>query len=129
MNRKSLVFGLALIFIIGSTGILSAHFEDMSGTWAGTTVINGMDETLTLVLKKNGDTYTGNVTDSAGFSNETEIESVEIDENQLSFSFKIDTGGTYMTINVTLEISGNEMTGEWTSDDGGYGPIKLEKNK
>lgn len=127
MKQKSLILGLVLMLTIGSTGILLAHSEDLSGTWAGTTVINGMDETLTLVLKKNEDTYTGNVTDSAGFSSETEIESVEIKDNQLSFSFEIDTGGAFMTVYVTLEISGNEMTGEWTSDDGGYGPIELEK--
>lgn len=127
MNYKSLIFGLAAALILGNTGFLFAHAEDLSGTWAGTTVINGMDETLTLVLKKNGDTYTGNVTDSAGFSNETEIESIKIEGDQLSFTFPIDTGGTYITIYVTLEVSENEMTGEWTSDDGGSGPVELEK--
>lgn len=127
MNREPIILVLVLMLIIGSTGILLAHSEDLSGTWSGTTVINGMDETLTLVLKKNGDTYIGHVTDSAGFSNETEIESVEIDNNQLSFSFNIDTGGAYMAINVTLEVAGNEMTGEWISDDGGSGPIELKK--
>ena len=127
MKQKSTIIGLALLFIIGNTGILLAHTDDLSGTWDGTTVINGMDETLTLVLKKSGDTYTGTVTDSAGFSNETEIKSIKIEGDQLSFTFPIDTGGSYMTINVTLEISGNEMTGEWTSDDGGSGPIELEK--
>lgn len=127
MKHKSLILGLTLAFIMGSTGILIAFSEDLSGTWSGNTMINGMEETLTLVLKKNGDTYTGKVTDSAGFSNETEIESVKIENNQLTFTFPIDTGGAYMTIYVTLEVSKNEMTGEWTSDDGGSGPIELKK--
>jgi len=127
MTHKSLILGLTLVFILGSTGILIAFSEDLSGSWSGSTVINGMDETLTLVLKKSDDNYTGMVTDSAGFSNETEIESVKFENNQLSFTFPIDTGGAYMTIYVTLEVSKNEMTGEWTSDDGGSGPIKLKK--
>lgn len=105
MKRKSLILGLTFAFIMGSTGILTAFSEDLSGTWGGSTVINGMDETLTLVLKKSGTTYTGTVTDSAGFSNETEIKSVKIEGYQLSFTFPIDTGGAYMTIYVTLEVS------------------------
>jgi hypothetical protein len=127
MNRRSLILGLALALILGNTGFLLAHAKDLSGTWKGNTIINGMEETLTLVLKKSGESYTGTVTDSAGFSNETEIESVEVEGEQLRFTFPIDTGGAYMTINITLTVSGNEMTGEWTSDDGGSGPIELKK--
>ena len=123
--KKSIVVVILSVVLL-ATLVFSAQ-ANLSGTWKGTTIINEMDEILTLILKQTDKDITGTVTDSAGYSNETEIESVEFADSTLRFSFQIDTGSEYLTVSITLKVEGNTMTGDWESSDGGSGPIELKK--
>ena len=123
--KKTLLPVILSIFLLAV--LVLAAKVDLSGTWKGTTVINELDETLTLILKQTGKDITGIVTDSAGYSNETDIESVKFEDNTLHFNFQVDTGSEYLVISITLKVEGNTMVGDWQSADGNSGPIEMKK--
>jgi hypothetical protein len=121
---KKLAILFVFILLVLFTGFTFAGKEDLSGTWVGSTEVDGMEVELTLVLQKKGNEYTGTINDSAGFSQDTEIESVKLEGNDLSFTFPVETG---VEIAVQLKIDGSKMTGSWESDDGNYGEIEMNK--
>ena len=69
--------------------MLPGQDQDLSGTWIGSTDIPNREDrdNLTLVLKKDGASYTGNITDSMGMLNATVLEKVKLEKDTLSFEF------------------------------------------
>jgi hypothetical protein len=108
-------------------GPILASDTDLSGTWVGATEVEGYEHTATLVLKKSNGSYTGTVTDSGGYSQDTEIHSVTLQDNELSFSFQVTTPEGSMEVEMKLQIEGKKMTGNWYGEDGSSGPVELEK--
>lgn len=126
-NHKQFQVGLVFLSLF-VFALSAASATDLSGTWVGEIDIPdyGIDE-ITLVLKKDGSSYTGTIVDTLGFWPEgSEIEDVEIDGNLLTFSTNIMNGSMLIIFRLTVE--GDKMTGEVENATmGGSVPITLEK--
>jgi hypothetical protein len=108
-----------------------AKQADISGTWEGTAEVpDAVDlDKLTMVLEKDGDSYSGTLTDTVGYANKTNLENVDFAEGKLSFSFQIFDGTSFQTIYVVLTVEGDKMSGSWENDQGESGNILLERAK
>ena len=118
---------LVIILVLLLAAFTFAAGADLSGTWKGDTEVDGAAVDLTLVLKKAGPSYSGTITDSAGYSDNAEIADVKLDGNRLSFSFMINNGVENLAVQVALEVDESTMKGNWESEDGNYGSINMEK--
>lgn len=127
MLQESKMKTWIMILMLLLAGPILAADADLSGTWSGTTEVEGYDVTATLVLKKSNGSYTGTVTDSGGYTQDAEIYSVKLHENELSFSFQVTTPDGSMEVEMKLQIEGKKMTGSWYGEDGSSGPVELEK--
>lgn len=99
---------------------------DPNGKWSYTTETPQGNSTGVIVIKNEGGTYTGTITNSMG-DRETELKSISVDGNQLSFSFGFDAGGGSMTIEVSLIIDGTDFEG--TMSVGQYGSFPMKGSK
>ena len=118
-------FLFTLSFLVGlSQGL------DLSGTWKGTTAIpdsQDVDE-ITLILTKTTEGYKGTISDSFGFAQNEEIEDIEFEDNNFSFSFTIFNGEEYMRVFMNLTIdSEDSLSGYWELEDGSSSSIELKK--
>jgi hypothetical protein len=118
---------LVIILVLLLAAFTFAAGADLSGTWEGDTEVDGAAVDLILVLKKAGPSYSGTITDSAGYSDNSEIGNVKLEGNQLSFTFMIFNGSENMAVYVEVEVVGSAMKGNWESEDGNSGSVKLEK--
>ncbi|MCJ7580271.1 MAG: hypothetical protein MUP98_07025 [Candidatus Aminicenantes bacterium] len=119
------IFMIVLAALLVTVFVFSGTVE-LAGTWKGTTEADGNSVDLTLVLKKDADVYSGNIT-APGYADNAEIKDVEFVDNKLKFSFTVYNGSEYLEIKVNLSVSENRMTGGWDSEDGDYGTIIIEK--
>jgi hypothetical protein len=129
--KKGAFLALMTVALIFSASPVLSQSLDLSGTWVGETVVSsdGDKDQVTLVLTKEGESYSGNVTDSMGMANESPLEKVEFKDNTLTAEFVIFNGEEYVRISMTLEVKGERLVGEWQSDDGETGPLDLERKK
>ena len=122
---------LAAIFILLSVLISatsSSIAEDFSGTWLGKTEIPsaGPDE-MTLVLKKEKDTYTGTIVDTLEIiAPDTPIQSVSVEDNLIHFSFPLIDEAI---VSCELIREGDQLIGGWTHPSGSSGSLSFEKKK
>jgi hypothetical protein len=123
-----IVLALAAVFM---AGLLFAQQADFSGTWTGETVIpNVLDkDQVTLVLKKEGGTYSGTVTDSMGMAVESPLENVEFKEGTLAAEFVIFNGTENVRIYFTLKVTGDRLVGYWSDGNTDEGPLDLGRKK
>jgi hypothetical protein len=82
-----------------------------------------------LVLKKDGDSYTGTMTDSFGYANQAVLKGVKFEKDALSFYFLISTGEQDMRVDASLKLSGGKLVGTWSSEGGDSGSFELERKK
>lgn len=102
--------------------------SDLSGTWVGSTYIpDSGDDQVTLVLKKEGEAYSGTVSDSMGMANEAKLENGHFLDGTLTAEFTIFNGSDYMKIKLTLKLSGDLLVGNWESADGETGNLELKR--
>jgi hypothetical protein len=129
--KKGAFLALMTVALIFSASPVLSQSLDLSGTWVGETVVSsdGDKDQVTLVLTKEGESYSGNVTDSMGMANESPLEKVEFKDNTLTAEFVIFNGEEYVRISMTLEVKGERLVGEWQSEDGETGPLDLERKK
>lgn len=130
MKRISSLLALFALLAF-SCGISFSQQVDLSGTWVGSTEVPDAIEPdkLTMVLKKEEGKYSGTITDSMGMLNNTELEDVEFEDNTFSCNFQVYTGEEYLTVYVTLTVTGDKMSGHWETDDGSSAPIEMERKK
>ena len=126
MKKHSRILALA----VGNLIFLGAMFAavDFSGTWLGKTNLPhyGADE-LTLVLKKEKDSYTGMVVDTLEIiAPDTPIQNAEVEGNVITLMFPL-VDGAMLSCNLTLE--GEKMNGYWSHPAGARGIIVFEKKK
>jgi len=103
---------------------------DLTGTWTGSLDTGNMGvDTLTLVLKKAGQSYAGTINDSLGLiDKDTAIAEVKLAGNEFSFAFKA-MGGA-MEFAMKLTVNGDKMTGELMNKTAGQGaPIEFVRKK
>jgi hypothetical protein len=119
------------MFLIPTIGMLPGQDQDLSGTWIGSTTIPNREErdNLTLVLKKDGSSYTGNITDSMGMLNATVLEKVKLEKDTLSFEFLAVTESAAIRVRSTLKVSGDKLVGSWASEQGDTGALEMVRKK
>lgn len=126
---KRLVF--LFLLMIGVAFALSPLFgqdPDLSGTWVGTTFVpDSGDDQVTLVLKKEGETYSGTVSDSMGMAVDSKLENGKFADGTLTADFTIFNGSDYMKIKFTLKPSGELLVGNWESAEGETGNLELKR--
>jgi len=122
---------LLMIFLIAAIGSLPGQDQDLSGTWLGSTVIPNMEEkdNLTLVLKKDGSSYTGTITDSMGMLNAAVLEKVKLEKDTLSFEFLAVTESVEIRIKSTLKASKDKLVGSWESEQGDTAALEMVRKK
>lgn len=130
MKKLASILATTAFMLALSSGFALCLADDISGTWVGETEIpdQGTDE-LTMVLEKEGDTYTAILSDSLGMLVDTECEDLEYEDNVLTFNFTIYDGYSSMIVYITLNVDGNTMTGEWETEEGDTGTINMEKKE
>jgi len=130
MKKRVYSILLAAALAISASPAFSQSL-DLSGTWVGQTVIPDVadKDQVTLVLAKEGESYSGSVTDSMGLANESPLEKVEFKDNTLTAEFVIFNGEENVRIYMTLTVKGERLVGEWQSEDGDTGPLDLERKK
>jgi hypothetical protein len=126
---KKLIFPLilaaALVFCLGT---LFGQETDLSGTWEGTTYVpDAGDDQITLVLRKDGETYSGTLSDSMGLAVESKLENVQFKEGILKAEFVIFNGDDYVRISLTLKVSGEMLVGNWADPGGETGTLELKR--
>jgi len=102
--------------------------SDLTGTWVGSTYIaDSGDDQVTLVLQKEGEAYSGTVSDSMGMANEAKLENGKFVNGTLTGEFTIFNGSDYMKIKLTLKLNGELLVGNWESADGESGSLELKR--
>lgn len=126
---KKIVFlvflSIALAFALSP---LFGQESDLTGTWEGTTYVpDAGDDRVTLVLRKEGETYSGTVTDSMELANESKLEYAKFVDGTLTAEFTIFNGSDYVRIKLTLKVSGELLVGHWEDPDGETGNLELKR--
>ena len=126
---KRLVFLFLLtVGLAFALGPLFGQESDLTGTWEGTTYVpDAGDDQVTLVLRKEGEAYSGTVSDSMGMANEAKLENGKLVGGTLTAEFTIFNGSDYMKIKLTLKLSGDLLVGNWESADGETGNLELKR--
>ncbi|MGB7294857.1 MAG: hypothetical protein WBC70_04645 [Candidatus Aminicenantales bacterium] len=126
---KKLIFLLilttALAFCLGT---LFGQEADLTGTWEGTTYVpDSGDDRVTLTLRKEGETYSGTVSDSMELAVESKLENVQFEDGTLKAEFVIFNGSDYVRISLTLKVSGEMLVGHWADPGGETGTLEMKR--
>jgi len=126
--RKSIFLFLLTATLAFAVGLLFGQETDLTGTWEGTTYVpDAGDDRITLVLKKEGETYSGTVTDSMQLANESKLENAKFAEGTLTAEFIIFNGSDYVKISLTLKVNGELLAGNWEDPGGETGSLELKR--
>ena len=130
MKRVTIFVLVAVVATLGA-GMLLGQNTDLSGTWVGETMVpNSTDKDgLSLVLKKDGASYSGTMTDSMGMVNGVSLESVKFENGTLSFKFNAGPADQAMRISTTLKLANDKLVGSWVDDQGDTGALELVRKK
>jgi len=128
MNKAILPALLTLASAFSAAPLLS-QTQDLSGTWVGETVVpNAVDkDQVTLVLKKDADSYSGTVTDSMRLANESVLENVKFENETLTAEFMIFNGSENVRIWMTLKVTDEKLIGSWQDGGDSTGPLELSR--
>jgi hypothetical protein len=126
---KKLIFVvLVTAAILLALGPLFGQETDLTGTWEGTTYVAGAgDDQVTMVLKKEGETYSGTFTDSMQMAQESKLENVKFADGTLTAEFMIFNGSEYIRISLLLKFGGGALVGSWSEPSGGTGTLELKR--
>jgi len=114
MNKPKATLGFLALLGLVVLAAPSSPAVDLTGTWTGSTVLNngqGATLELTLVLKKERQSYAGTINDSLGLiDKDTAITDVKLAGNEFGFSIKVMGGAIELAGNFT--VTGDKMTGK-----------------
>jgi len=126
--KKLIFFFLLTVGLAFALGPLLGQESDLTGTWEGSTYVpDSGDDQVTLVLQKEGEAYSGTITDSMGLANESALENAQYVDGTLTADFMIFNGSEYLKIKLTLNLSGELLVGNWESEDGNTGSLELKR--
>lgn len=120
--KKQVTAVLSMIILLGSLPVLLQAEMNLTGTWEGSTYVEGpgIDLFLTLVLEHKDNTITGKINDDMGYI-DSEISEVTLEGNKLTFKAVAMTPDGDIPMTFKMEVGENEMTGEWNAGDMAYG--------
>jgi hypothetical protein len=99
---------------------------EIPGTWTVTADVPQGKNVETLIIKKDGDTYTGTIS-GGRLTQSTPLDRIELDGNTLKYSYTVPLGGQTIKAEVDATIDGNTFKGTVTA--GSYGSFPLEGKK
>jgi hypothetical protein len=113
------------------TGLCGAQDADLSGTWVGSTAVPDQAERdqITLVLKKEGNAYSGVISDSLALILQAPLRDVKFTNGTLTFTFTANADEHEVRVVTTLKYTGEKLAGAWIADDGDTGVFDLERKK
>ncbi len=100
---------------------------DPNGTWSYTTETPQGTSTGVIKIKNEGGSYSGTITSSMS-GLETELNSIAVDGNSMTFAFGFNAGGGTMNIDVSLTIDGSDFEGTMSVGSFGSFPMKGSKD-
>lgn len=110
------MFSMALAVVVcGPAG--AADKVDPVGTWKCEYEIGGMKRTSTLTIKKDGDKVAGTM--SWPDQKETNVKDLKLKDGTLTFSAVRKLMGNSITVEYTLTIDGDKLSGKGAADFGG----------
>jgi hypothetical protein len=120
--------GLITYLVVFLPVISFGQEVDLTGTWIGSTEVpdQGTDE-MTLVIQKEEGEYAATISDTLGMLQDTECEDFEFKDGTLSFTLTIFDGYESMTVWISLDVDGDNMSGYWEVADGTQGAIAFER--
>jgi hypothetical protein len=89
---------------------------DVSGAWNMTVELPGQSVPVTLILKQEGEKLSGSV--QSGFFGTAQIRNGSVTGDSFSFDVTIAVGGQNMDVAFTGKVSGNQISGAATSQQG-----------
>jgi hypothetical protein len=128
MRKVSTLIVLSSFVLMLFPMVLLCQEEDITGTWVGKTYVPDQGEDgLTLIIEKAEGEYKLTISDDFGMVPGLEASDVSYEDGTLSFNFNIFDGYQDMTVWITLEVSGDQMSGYWETADGMRDSIEMEK--
>ena len=119
INKILVIISLAAA-VFSFNFYLAAADADIVGTWKGTSQLSITEDPndITMIIEKGEKGYSGNITDSFGYLNETPMENIELNSDTLRFTFYVEDEG--VIINNIIIVDKDEMEGEL---EGGGGEV------
>jgi imidazolonepropionase-like amidohydrolase len=99
---------------------------EIPGTWTVTADVPQGKNVETLVIKKDGNTYSGSIS-GGRLTQSTPLDRIELNGNSLKYSYTVPLGGQTIKAEVDVTIEGNTFKGTVTA--GSYGSFPLEGKK
>jgi len=129
--KRLTIFALAAVVATLAAGVLFGQNTDLSGTWVGETAVpNSSDKDgLSLVLKKDGASYSGTMTDTLGMVSGVSLENVKIENGTLSFQFNAGPSDQAIRISTTLKLTNDKLVGSWVDEQGDSSALELVRKK
>lgn len=128
--KKMIFLTILTAVLVLSLGTLFGQAVDLTGTWMGTTYVpDEGDDQVTLTLRKEGETYSGTLSDSMGMAVESKLENVQYADGTLKAEFVIFNGSDYVRIRLTLKYSEGILVGHWADPGDETGSLELKRKE
>jgi hypothetical protein len=110
---------LSMALVLGVCGFAGAADDKAEpvGTWKCEYEIGGQNRTSTLTIKKDGDKLSGTMTWTD--QKDEPLKDVKLKEETLTFSAVRKLMGNEITVEYTLKIDGDKLTGKGAAEFGG----------
>jgi imidazolonepropionase-like amidohydrolase len=102
----------------------------IDGFWEYTSDTPAGSSSGTLEIKKEGDSYKGTITydnPAGGGQASSEMKNISLSGTNLSFSFDVAAGGMSLVVNVSGEVSGDQISGNLSLSEFGSFPMNATK--
>ena len=102
----------------------------IDGFWEYTSDTPAGSSSGTLEIKKEGDSYKGTITydnPAGGGQASSEMKNINLSGSNLTFSFDVAAGGMSLVVNVSGEVSGDQMSGNLSLAEYGSFPMNATK--
>jgi hypothetical protein len=133
MKSLNIIFGILWPAVLILSLAPPAEAADPAGPWLARIIMdNDQPNEFTLVLKKDGDRYSGTITDTAKLCDPkgTPLEEVVVASGTLSFSMAITFDGIPLAFAMELKISDDKLSGEmWNKAYSMKAPIEFLRKR
>jgi hypothetical protein len=129
--KRSRIQALSIALLAIGTGCLYGlpQAPDFSGAWSGETLARNQKNILTLVFVKNGDSYSGTISDAFGRLDKVPLQDLRVDKGEMTFYFMSSSSGQEIRFETTVRLNGGKLAGTWTAETGDTGSFEMERKK